>query len=89
VNLFAYGTLMDGGIMARASGCRPASRPAVLNDHYRQPLQGKFYPAIVRERGATVTGICYLDLPDSAWPALDLFEGEIYERVAVMVTLAD
>ena len=53
------------------------------------PLQGVSYPAIVPEKGARVSGVCYLDLPDSAWPALNFFEGEMYERVTVLVTLAD
>ena len=34
-----------------------------------------------------MSGLCYLDLPESAWPALDLFEGEMYERISVLVTL--
>jgi gamma-glutamylcyclotransferase (GGCT)/AIG2-like uncharacterized protein YtfP len=89
VNLFTYGTLMDEEIMARAGGGRPGRRPAVLNDHQRHPLQGKSYPAIVRKKGATVAGICYLDLPESAWEALDLFEDVMYERISVLVTLAD
>jgi gamma-glutamylcyclotransferase (GGCT)/AIG2-like uncharacterized protein YtfP len=89
MNLFAYGTLMDEEIMDRVSGCRPARRPAILYDHQRQPLQGKSYPAIVWKKGATVSGVCYLDLPDSAWQTLDLFEDVMYERIAVQVTLTD
>lgn len=86
MNLFAYGTLMDEEIMARVSGCRPARLPATLSGHKRHALIGKAYPAVIRQQGATVEGICYLNLPLPAWQALDLFEDEIYERVPVRIT---
>ena len=89
MNLFAYGTLMDAEILARAGGCRPDCRSAVLADHCRHPLQGESYPAMVRKKGVRVSGLCYLDLPEPAWPALDRFEGEMYERISVLVALTD
>lgn len=85
MNLFAYGTLLDEEIMARVSGCRPARLPAILPGHRRHALIGKAYPAVVRQEGCTVQGICYLNLPLRAWQALDLFEDEMYERVPVRI----
>ncbi len=85
MNLFAYGTLMDEEIMARVSGCRPAPLPATPFRHRRHALIGKDYPAIVRQEGATVEGICYLNLPLPAWQALDRFEDEMCERAPVQI----
>ena len=39
--------------------------------------------------GEAVEGVLYLDLPDSAWPRLDAFEGDEYRREQVPVRLAD
>ena len=36
-----------------------------------------------------MAGVLYLDLPDSAWPRLDGFEGEEYRREPVRVQLPD
>jgi gamma-glutamylcyclotransferase (GGCT)/AIG2-like uncharacterized protein YtfP len=36
-----------------------------------------------------VEGVLYLDLPASAWPRLDAFEGDEYQRSEVEVELAD
>jgi gamma-glutamylcyclotransferase (GGCT)/AIG2-like uncharacterized protein YtfP len=89
VNLFAYGTLMDEKIMARAGGCWPGNQAATLMDHRRHALVGRSYPAIVAQEGARVEGICYFDLPEAAWELLDYFEDELYERKQVLVTMED
>ena len=66
MNLFAYGTLMDEEIMARAGGCRPGFQAATLLGHRRHALVGRSYPAIVAREGARVEGVCYFDLPEAA-----------------------
>lgn len=85
MNLFAYGTLMDEEIMAMVVGCRPIGLHATLADHRRHALRDKTYPALVPEKGTRVVGICYRDLQDLAWQGLDLFEGDMYQRVTVQV----
>ncbi len=89
MNLFAYGTLMDRQILAAVSGCRPEARPATLLDYCRYAVRGQAYPALVPSRGQSVSGIWYAGLPRHAWHALDLFEGEMYERIAVEVKSED
>jgi hypothetical protein len=39
--------------------------------------------------GERVEGVLYLDLPESAWPRLDAFEGDEYNREQVEVRTAD
>jgi gamma-glutamylcyclotransferase (GGCT)/AIG2-like uncharacterized protein YtfP len=90
LHLFAYGTLMCPEIMARVTGAvLPEALPARLDDFRRGPLAGAEYPAIFPCRGGSVEGLLYLDLPDRTWPRLDDFEGRIYSRERVEVTLAD
>lgn len=87
---FTYGSLMCEDIMSAVCGA-PCSRhaPATLADHRRHPVIGQHYPGVVPAAGSSVQGVLYLDLPPSAWPWLDAFEGEEYTRERVTVKLAD
>jgi len=85
MNLFAYGTLMDTEIMAGVSDCRPAQHTACLSDYRRLSVSGEVYPALVEETAGRVAGVLYTGLPESAWPRLDRFEGEIYQRISITV----
>jgi gamma-glutamylcyclotransferase (GGCT)/AIG2-like uncharacterized protein YtfP len=89
MHLFAYGTLMCPAIMRRVAGTLPAAQKATLEGYHRGPLDGIVYPAIFPRREARVEGLLYLDLSSSAWPRLDAFEGEIYYRDQVVVTMDD
>lgn len=62
---------------------------AKLDGYRRHPVIGAEYPAMVAHAGHQVRGVLYLDLPPAAWPRLDRFEGEEYERRVVEVALAD
>lgn len=92
-HVFTYGTLMWPDIMARV--CGPDGMPfapphaATLADHARHPVRGHDYPAMIPAAGHQVVGRLYLDVPEPAWPRLDRFEGDAYERHEVLVTLAD
>ncbi|MFG6430885.1 gamma-glutamylcyclotransferase family protein [Roseateles sp. LYH14W] len=86
---FTYGSLMWADIMARVCGHEFASEPASLADHRRHPVRGEDYPGMRAAPGATVPGQLYLDVDAVAWARLDAFEGAEYERVGVVVTLAD
>lgn len=44
---------------------------------------------MVPNPGHRVVGVLYRDLPDSAWPRLDAFEGEMYMREHVQVHTQD
>ena len=78
---FTYGSLMSEDIMSAVAGVRAAHCGATL-DGYRR------HAGILRA-GHLVRGVLYLDLPPAAWPRLDRFEGEEYERRVVEVALAD
>lgn len=86
---FTYGSLMSEDIMSAVSGVRAARCGARLDGYCRHPVIGAAYPGIVAHAGHQVQGVLYLDLPASAWPRLDRFEGDEYERRIVEVNLAD
>ena len=86
---FTYGSLMWADIMARVCGREFAAEPAVLAGHRRHPVRGQDYPGLRAAPGHRVPGRLYLDVDAAAWARLDAFEGEEYERVDVLVTLAD
>lgn len=75
--------------MLAVTGHRFNRTPGFLRDYWRRAVKGEVYPGILPERGGVVEGIVYLDLPDTAWARLDAFEGEMYQRQIVGVTLTD
>jgi len=86
---FTYGSLMCEDIMGAVCAFPATSLPARLDGFRRHPVIGEDYPGMVPAAGATVAGRLYLDLPASAWPRLDAFEGDAYRRETVEVALAD
>lgn len=84
-----YGSLMSEDIMSTVTGIRAAHCSATLDGYRRHPVIGAEYPGMVARAGHQVCGVLYLDLPPAAWPRLDRFEGEEYERRIVEVALAD
>jgi gamma-glutamylcyclotransferase (GGCT)/AIG2-like uncharacterized protein YtfP len=86
---FTYGSLMSEDIMSTVTGIRAAHCSATLDGYRRHPVIGAEYPGMVARAGHQVCGVLYLDLPPAAWPRLDRFEGEEYERRIVEVALAD
>ncbi len=85
VNLFTYGTLMAPDIMREVSGTLLESVSVTLSGYQRFQVQGEQYPGIISEAGQKVTGILYLNVPADAVKRLDLFEGEMYNRIPVSV----
>lgn len=88
-SLFAYGTLMDPDIMREVSGDVHRCRDARLDGYRRFAVRGATYPGIVPQDGSSVEGKLYDAIPDGAWTRLDRFEGEVYRRTSVAVTMAD
>lgn len=87
MDLFAYGTLMSRDIMEKVAGCRPASVAATLAGYRRTLVRDEVYPGIAEDGRGEVAGILYCDLPAEAVRRLDAFEGEMYERRRVVVTV--
>lgn len=87
--LFAYGTLMFPAVFHAVTGLTRTGVAAMLEDHARYAVRGQPWPAMLAEIGARTDGCVYTDLPATAWPRLDDFEGSFYVRTAVEVTLAD
>lgn len=88
-DLFAYGTLMSRDITQAASGQRCEATPGVLRGNRRNCICGEVYPGIVASPEGMVEGTLYSGLAEDAWKRLDLFEGEIYSRRAVVVQIED
>lgn len=88
---FTYGSLMCDDIMSAVCGVAPGSlvsQPARLPGYSRHPVRDERYPGMI-PGASTVNGVIYLNIAPSAWPRLDSFEGEMYERRSVLVTLAN
>ncbi len=81
-NLFAYGTLMFPEVAVPLAGITQWGQPAVLHGFRRRKVQlrsrGNF-PAIIRQEGATVTGILYRGLQQRQVDVLDWFE-QVYNQ---------
>lgn len=75
--------------MLAVTGQRFNRTPGFLPDYRRRAVKGEVYPGILPELGGVVEGIVYRNLPETAWARLDVFEGEIYQRQIVGVTLTN
>lgn len=80
---------MCSDIMEKVAGCKADGTPATLANYFRSRISGEEYPGIIATDQKSVKGIAYFDLPGSAVSRLDSFEGEMYERLKVQVTLQD
>lgn len=84
-HLFVYGTLMADSVMRRVCGRAPTSCEGRLDDFIRLQVAGEAYPGIIRQAGACVRGLVYLNVSQSQFRTLDAYEGEEYLRQAVKV----
>jgi len=74
-------------IMEKVAGCNPEHSKATLRNYYRSRVQNEEYPGIMPQDESAVSGIAYHDIPPEAVQRLDLFEGELYERLPVAIDL--
>ena len=89
VHLFTYGTLRCEDIMQDVAGCLPDHLPALIKGYVCQSVRGEDYPALLPTNGGSASGVVYFDVPGSAWPPLDRFEGGMYARRMVEAELED
>lgn len=82
---FTYGSLMCRDIMSGVAGLDLVGEPAWLAGYARHPVVGEDYPGAIAAPGAVVEGVLYRGLGPEALRRLDVFEGDMYERVRVGV----
>lgn len=80
---------MCNDIMAEVSGASLTHVPATLRGFRRLGVKGEPYPAVIPDPDAVVEGALYVNMPRSAWPRLDRFEGAMYSREIVQVERGD
>lgn len=88
-SLFAYGTLMLPEVMIAVCGSCFPSQKAVLKGYARYMTRNEVFPTMVMEKGACTEGLLYRGLDSKSIDLLDAFEGALYFRKEVDVTLAD
>lgn len=88
-NLFVYGTLMVPAIMRSVTGRPCMGISGRLYDHARYRIEGEYYPGLVPSPGDATDGLVYTGIDIEAVRRLDRFEGEMYQRTDVLVTLPD
>jgi gamma-glutamylcyclotransferase (GGCT)/AIG2-like uncharacterized protein YtfP len=86
--LFAFGTLMCEDIMQLIVGIQREPITATLDGYSRRSVKGQRYPALVADQQSQVEGQIYSEISALGWERLDQFEGEMYDRRTVKVTLA-
>ncbi len=85
--LFAYGTLQVPEVLEAVSGVRRRGVPALLAGFRCFRVPGKPYPAIVSQAASSVRGLLYEGLSGAELELLDYYEGELYERRELPVTV--
>ena len=73
--------------MQGVCGYGQPGEPAVLDGYARRLVQGEVYPAITPRLDEQVAGMLYRNLSAVETRLLDAFEGEIYERLPVILRL--
>ena len=86
-NLFTYGSLMCDDIMFRVAGDCTTVGHALLADYRCLAVRGEEYPAIVKRSGFSTRGVLYDHISPEGFAHLDDFEGEMYDRIQVTLTL--
>jgi gamma-glutamylcyclotransferase (GGCT)/AIG2-like uncharacterized protein YtfP len=87
--LFVYGTLRCEDVMAAVAGQRFRSQPAQLSGYRCAAIRGEVYPGIVSQADSMIRGLLYSGLSGPVLAKLDRFEGEMYRRQKVEVSLPD
>jgi Gamma-glutamyl cyclotransferase, AIG2-like len=76
-------------VLERVLGRVPESRSATLDGYQRGSIRGERFPAIIAVPGEHVRGQLLLALDAVDLRALDAYEGDLYTRASVTVTLDD
>lgn len=85
--LFCYGTLEYASVINDVIGRIPEKKQAWLKNHQRYAIKDKEYPGLRQQMGSETIGTNYFNISDSELSLLDIYEGDQYERVSVMINL--
>lgn len=88
-HLFCYGTLMYRPLLEFLTAPNLTLDEASLAGYRCLSVKRADYPAIEVCAGAAVKGLLAKGIPPAAWQRLDRYEGEMYRRTAVQVSLAN
>lgn len=89
-HLFTYGTLMDLDIFRAVTGLLATTwTPARLDGYARFRVSGTAYPGILAWPDEQVSGRVFFSLPQPIWPILDRYEGPLYAKILVAVTILE
>ena len=88
MHLFAYGTLMFPEVWRRVVGRDVPAQRATAAGFAVYRVRNGVYPVMVSaEAGERVVGVVYRDLDPATFDALDAYESDLYERIAIEVKL--
>jgi gamma-glutamylcyclotransferase (GGCT)/AIG2-like uncharacterized protein YtfP len=87
LDLFVYGTLMVPRLVRAVCGYSATGEAAILHGYCCRRLHGEVYPGIFPCEGETVAGLLYRDVGPGALLRLDAFEGDVYRRRPVTVSV--
>ena len=76
-------------IMREVSGFQFTGIHGILDGYCRLSIKGEIYPAVIPDGESTVDGVVYKNVSHMAWSRLDRFEGKLYKRQSVMISLND
>ena len=84
-NLFVYGTLLDDEIWQNLIR-RSYKRHSATLDHYQAfYVKNRNYPGLVQKKGKMVRGEIILSVTKTDFSRLDVYEGDLYERIQLNV----
>ena len=76
-------------IMTEVSGYQFTSIHGILKGYCRLSIKDEIYPAIIPDWESTVDGVVYKNISRMVWSRFDRFEGKLYKRQSVMISLND
>ncbi len=83
--VFVYGTLLFDEVVEAVTGRRLEGAPAVLEGFARRRIRERNYPGIVPDADERTAGRLYRDVDTDSLARLDVFEGELYDRLSLEV----
>jgi gamma-glutamylcyclotransferase (GGCT)/AIG2-like uncharacterized protein YtfP len=86
-HVFTYGSLMFPEVWHRVVKGQYRSAPATAPGHARFAVLGETYPGMVVQTGSSVPGVVYFDVEADDIAALDVFEGNAYQRDRITVQM--